>query len=480
MPRSPRIRPDPAPLFNFSPGLSTPGTAPPDGAFKAGVMQLGGGRTPARRDTNDAGPPARPAEVPDEADAPPPPPTPGAPWAKQELGLTPPPPVNHPMMVYSASARYELAKKGLPTSAEGVRVFALGESPNEITDHPGAVVRSIAGPIGLGQKADVRLYPSGDQLPPDYDAKARAEWDRRGLAAARGQASLDDTVKAALDDYEGQIWSTSREIKAAQKELPSPPDGKTTVVTLSHGTSPVRSADDAAASGLLNRDSPLWKDVNAERKANGLRPLDYDNPADVVAARRIVAGKVADKLNDPAVKKRIDTARDDLTKTVADARKQGMVLFAGAGNDHDKLGKGARMPESWDKESIAGIPGLTMVGATDIRKPLDPKDDQVGVFSNDGADISAPGVNMPVGRVKNGAGNPVSPNVDGTSFASPYVAGIAALMIKANPKITPDQIDAILRDPTVAKDIRGTTRDGAGAVDPVAAVEAARALAVKR
>jgi serine protease len=75
---------------------------------------------------------------------------------------------------------------------------------------------------------------------------------------------------------------------------------------------------------------------------------------------------------------------------------------------------------------------------------------------------------------------------EGTSFAAPYAASVAALMIKANPKITPDQIENILTSPGVARHIPNQTRpgwphepprDGAGEIDPVAAVAAARGLA---
>jgi subtilisin family serine protease len=59
---------------------------------------------------------------------------------------------------------------------------------------------------------------------------------------------------------------------------------------------------------------------------------------------------------------------------------------------------------------------------------------------------------------------------DGTSFSAPYVAGVASLMVKANPSITPDQIEKILITSTVGI---AADRAGAGVLDPVAAVRAA-------
>jgi hypothetical protein len=49
-------------------------------------------------------------------------------------------------------------------------------------------------------------------------------------------------------------------------------------------------------------------------------------------------------------------------------------------------------------------------------------------------------------------------------------------MIKANPNITPAQIEKILQSKAVTTDVKGTTRDGAGVVDAVAAVRAAKDL----
>jgi serine protease AprX len=63
--------------------------------------------------------------------------------------------------------------------------------------------------------------------------------------------------------------------------------------------------------------------------------------------------------------------------------------------------------------------------------------------------------------------------VDGTSFASPIVASIAACMLEANPKLTPQQIKRILID--TAERVAGVEveRQGWGVVVPRKAVESA-------
>jgi len=66
--------------------------------------------------------------------------------------------------------------------------------------------------------------------------------------------------------------------------------------------------------------------------------------------------------------------------------------------------------------------------------------------------------------------------VDGTSFASPIVASIAACMLEANPRLTPQKVKRILIG--TAERVPGVEveRQGWGVVVPRAAVEAALAL----
>ena len=78
-------------------------------------------------------------------------------------------------------------------------------------------------------------------------------------------------------------------------------------------------------------------------------------------------------------------------------------------------------------------------------------------------------------------GNVISPHykyVDGTSFASPIVASIAACMLEANPALTPQQVKRILID--TAERVPGVEveRQGWGVVAPRKAVEFA--LATRR
>ncbi|MEZ5532783.1 MAG: S8 family serine peptidase [Steroidobacteraceae bacterium] len=110
------------------------------------------------------------------------------------------------------------------------------------------------------------------------------------------------------------------------------------------------------------------------------------------------------------------------------------------------------------------------------------KDDQIATFSSRGPggggshfkpDLSAPGVAIVSAGVGTGTG---SANFQGTSMASPHVAGAAALLRQEHPDLKPAAIKALLQNSTVDSNASGDTdlmRQGVGAlrVDRAAALE---------
>lgn len=142
---------------------------------------------------------------------------------------------------------------------------------------------------------------------------------------------------------------------------------------------------------------------------------------------------------------------------VAYARSQGTTVIAAAGNANTSA---TFMP--------AAAPGVIGVAATDIYGGK-------ASFSNYGSyvDVAAPGVNI----ASTYPGNRYV-SMNGTSMASPHVAGVVALMVAAAPAITPDQVQQALT--SSAYDLGAPGRDdyfGAGQVDALNAVRAAKALA---
>lgn len=137
---------------------------------------------------------------------------------------------------------------------------------------------------------------------------------------------------------------------------------------------------------------------------------------------------------------------------VAYARSQGAVVVAASGN-HKEVGNPVTYP--------AAYAGVLAVGAT---TPTD----TIAAFSNTGPylDLAAPGVGIVV------FGNDDLLYIgDGTSYAAPYVAGLAAQLRAANPALTPAQVDQALT--STAIELGPAGRDdtfGHGLINPLSAL----------
>lgn len=133
-------------------------------------------------------------------------------------------------------------------------------------------------------------------------------------------------------------------------------------------------------------------------------------------------------------------------------RSKGGYVVAAAGN-------------SGGLENVAAHDSILAVSATD-------ENDARATFSSYGpyVDVSAPGVNIYSAWSGGGYGN-----YWGTSFSSPIVAGTAALVMSANSKLAPSDVDAILK--STATDLGASGFDqyfGAGRVDAAKAVAKAK------
>ena len=107
-------------------------------------------------------------------------------------------------------------------------------------------------------------------------------------------------------------------------------------------------------------------------------------------------------------------------------RASGITIFIGVGNDGSTNGIG----------SPACLNDAIAVGATNVV-------DEVAGFSNSNnlVDVLAPGEDITSSLI--GGGTITS---GGTSFAAPMAAGVAALMLEANPKLTPSLIELLLEN----------------------------------
>jgi type VII secretion-associated serine protease mycosin len=144
------------------------------------------------------------------------------------------------------------------------------------------------------------------------------------------------------------------------------------------------------------------------------------------------------------------TSSSKLYQAVQRALNANVVVVAAAGN------------ENLDKPTFpAAIPGVIGVGASDRN------DERADGFSETGKSVmvAAPGVDI-VSTVPVG-GQCVD---SGTSFAAPYVAGVAALLREEYPNWNQRQIATRIEQTAIRTDAGWNPYVGWGVVDPVAAV----------
>src|SRR5262245_56941247 len=130
------------------------------------------------------------------------------------------------------------------------------------------------------------------------------------------------------------------------------------------------------------------------------------------------------ELAEKSTAEKITQLKSDLQGEVDQAINKGLVLFNAAGNGR-QYGKNLG-DESLSTPVTDSIKGLITVGAANLGVTTNPRDDAMWEDSAPGADIAAPGAGVPVYRRD---GKPV--NGAGSSFAAPYAASVAALMIAA-------------------------------------------------
>jgi thermitase len=136
---------------------------------------------------------------------------------------------------------------------------------------------------------------------------------------------------------------------------------------------------------------------------------------------------------------------------LAYVRSQGGLTVAAAGN-------GGGLDSSPDHSDVVSVAATT---ASDVRASWS----SYGPY----VDLAAPGASLRA--TKNGGG---AVGVSGTSFSSPVVAGVAALVWSVDPSLTPAEVESLLE--ATAIDLGAAGRDdpyGAGRVDAAAAVTAA-------
>ena len=145
--------------------------------------------------------------------------------------------------------------------------------------------------------------------------------------------------------------------------------------------------------------------------------------------------------------------RDPLSLAAQEAWHAGMTVVAAAGNE-------GPAPSTIGTPAIN--PFIITVGATDDRNTVERTDDEIAEFSSRGPtidqmvkpDIYAPGTNIisllspDSTAASERADQVIDENyiqMSGTSMATPICAGVIALMLEANPDLSPNDVKSILQ-----------------------------------
>jgi serine protease AprX len=187
---------------------------------------------------------------------------------------------------------------------------------------------------------------------------------------------------------------------------------------------------------------------------------------------------------------------DPLTVAARHAVEAGLVVVAAAGNRGES---GAGRTQYGGIAAPGNAPWVVTVGATSHAGTIDRSDDSIATFSSRGPtsidylakpDIVAPGVGIeslsaPGSRLYNslssfllsGTVSSVSLpylSLTGTSMAAPVVSGTVALMLQANPFLTPNAVKAILQYTAQNSPAYNALTEGSGLLNAHGAVRLAQ------
>jgi len=192
---------------------------------------------------------------------------------------------------------------------------------------------------------------------------------------------------------------------------------------------------------------------------------------------------------------------DPLTLAAKRAVDAGIVVVAAAGN----MGKATNGQPQYGAISAPGnAPWVLTVGASSTMGTIDRRDDTMALYSSRGPtmvdfaakpDLVAPGsgtvsLSEPnslfyrtksaylVAGKRTGLGYLPYLTLSGTSMAAPVVSGTVALMLQANPSLTPNMVKAILQFTAQVYNNYNYLTQGAGFLNTLGAVRLSRFFAV--
>lgn len=173
---------------------------------------------------------------------------------------------------------------------------------------------------------------------------------------------------------------------------------------------------------------------------------------------------------------------DAVASVLATWKEQGVVIVFACGNDGDSLDDPGVDDES-ELESVIGVVSTTNLNrralysnhgtAVDLAAPSGPEWTE-GTLELTTTDVTGP-FGYTLGDYTDGT--VIGDGFNGTSASAPIVAGVAALVVAANPELTPDQVYAILTSTADKVGLASYNTDGWNRYLGYGKVNAGRAVA---
>lgn len=322
-------------------------------------------------------------------------------------------------------------------------------SPWKVSDHSKATSTIINDPTwGLApgaQVVDAGFAPKG------FDGSVDAD----DINAAR--SNFMETACNLFDETSQRIY------QLLQQKTPD-----LRVISLTWGASMLSVLDSIQEDLNILKENGDYLYPNARRQILG--PALHQGPA---AQQQALLNFITQTYYHPKVQQ----ARQRYIEVTRQAAAQGVTIVAAAGNEHGQNFSRLSIPPGMEMDELAKSPYVISVAASDTHQtPGYRGDDSIAYFSSRGdglyfnPTVAAPGQNIYISRpYETLSGNQVE---SGTSFAVPYVCSVIALLLQVNPSLTFEQIKSLLQQTAYRLPDYPVAAQGAGVVQPEAALQA--------
>lgn len=311
---------------------------------------------------------------------------------------------------------------------------------------------ALAGPAAAAPGAETGGLPNTSQQcapTPKYKAQSGVPWAQQALGYSRawkyteGQGVKVAVIDSGVDSNP-QFGNRVQAGKTFAKSQSGPADSD----CVGHGTMVAGIIGAGPASGTQ------FEGVAPRASILSFKVSDSENQS---IPTTVLAQAIGQAINDGArvINVSIATTGDDssLRGVINFALQHNIVVVAAAGNDQNGQ-KGPFFPASY--------PGVLSVGAVDSTGALASFSDR-----HSDAGVTAPGADV-TSTFPGSTGDSYGAN-DGTSFAAPFVSGLAALIIAHDPGLTAEQVVQRIED---TADGSIGTGSGNGLINPVQALTA--------